>query len=76
MLSFRQLKASNAFFPGGGTQTDASVRFEWQVGHDWMVNAFVQHERWLIPILSPSEQKNVTGQIQLTYTPHWRIFLD
>ena len=76
IFGFRQLKASNAFLTGGGTQTDASVRFEWQFRHDWMVNAFVQHERWLIPVLSPSEHKNVTGQIQLTYTPHWRISED
>lgn len=76
VVSFRQLKASNAFFPGGGTQTDASIRFEWQLRHDWMANAFVQAERWLIPVLSPNSQKNVTGQLQLTYTPHWKIHSD
>ena len=75
-FGFRQLKASNAFFPGGGTQTDASTRFEWQVRPRLLVNAFVQHERWLIPVLSPNVQNNVTGQIQLTYTPHWKITAD
>jgi hypothetical protein len=32
-----------------------------------MVNAFVQGERWLIPVLRQTSQNNVTGQIQLTY---------
>jgi membrane-associated phospholipid phosphatase len=76
VLSFRQLKASNAFFPSGGTQTDASARFEWQFHHDLKINAFVQHERWLIPVLKPTPQQNVTGQLQFTYTPHWKIQSD
>ena len=76
ILSFRQLKSSNVFLPGGGTQTDASVRFEWQLRPDLQVDTFVQGERWLIPVLSQNSQKNVTGQIQLTYTPHWRVHAD
>jgi hypothetical protein len=76
VLSFRQLKASNVFLPGGGTQTDASVRFQWQVSSHLMVNTFIQQERWLIPVLRPSAQQNVTGQLELTYTPHWRASSD
>lgn len=76
VLSFRQLKASNAFFPRGGTQTDASVRLEWKVRSDLLLNAFVQGERWLIPVLSQNSQKNVTSQIQFIYTPHWQIHAD
>ena len=76
VLSFRQLKTSNVFLPGGGTQTDASVRFEWQLRPDLLLDTFVQGERWLIPVLSQNSQKNVIGQIQLTYTPHWRIHAD
>ena len=72
VLSFRQLKTSNVFLPGGGTQTDASVRLEWQVRPDLLVDTFIQGERWLIPVLSQNSQKNVTGQIQLKYNPHWR----
>lgn len=76
VLSFRQLKASNVFFSGGGTQTDASIRFEWQVRPGLLLNTFVQGERWLIPVLSQNSQKNVTGQILLTYTPHWHTHAD
>jgi hypothetical protein len=70
VLNFRQLKASNQFFPGGGTQTDASMRLEWKARPDLMVSAFVQGERWLIPILRPTTQHNVTGQLELRYLPH------
>jgi hypothetical protein len=41
-----------------------------------MVNTFIQQERWLIPVLRPSAQQNVTGQWELTYTPHWRASSD
>jgi membrane-associated phospholipid phosphatase len=75
-LGFRQLKMSNRFFAGGGTQTDENVRLDWKVGPQLLVSAFVQHERWLIPILRPNAQQDVTGQLQLSYTPHWRVHHD
>ena len=76
VLSFRQLKASNAFLTGGGTQTDASALVKWQITPRLMVDAFVQLERYLVPIVNQTAQTNVTGQLQLTYTPHWRISAD
>jgi hypothetical protein len=76
VLGFRQLKTSNVFLPGGGTQTDASARFEWQARPGLKIDAFVQHERWLIPALRQTAQQNVTGQLQLTYTPHWHTNAD
>lgn len=76
VLNFRQLKASNTFFPGGGTQTDASVRFEWNARPGLRISTFVQDERWLIPILSPTAQHDVTGQLELRYMPHWQVHHD
>ena len=76
VFSFRQLKASDAFFPGGGTQTDASALVKWQITPRLLVDAFVQIERYLVPIVNQAAQTNVTGQLQLTYTPHWRISAD
>jgi hypothetical protein len=75
-LTFRQLKASNAFLPGGGTQTDADARVKWQIAPRLMVDALVQHERYLVPIVNRAAQTNVTGQLQVTYTPHWRASSD
>jgi hypothetical protein len=62
--------STNAFFlPGGGTQSDASTRLLWQVRPSWSVDALVQYERWFIPVLRPTPQQDVTGRLQLTYTP-------
>ena len=76
-LSYRQLKISTAFLPGGGTQNDASVRFLWQARPEWSVDAFVQYERWLVPALNPSVQRNVTSRVQVTFRPrNWEIHRD
>jgi len=75
-LSYRDVKASSSFLPGGGTQSDASMHLLWRVHRNLQVDAFVQYERWLIPILKPTAEHNVTGQLQLTFTPNWRIHAD
>jgi len=72
-VSFRQVKASIRSLPGGGTQSDASARFRWQVRPNVMVDTFVQYERWFIPVVKPGAQHDVTGQVQLTYRPHWQV---
>lgn len=75
-LSYRQVKASSSFLPGGGTQSDASTHLLWKVHPNVQVDAFVQYERWLIPALKATAEHNVTGQLQLTYTPKWRVHSD
>ena len=76
-FSFRQVKtATNIGFPGGGTQTDGYSRLAWQVRPDVRLDAFVQYERYFIPVVAPSSQHNVTGQLQLRYTPHLGIHAD
>ncbi|HLK54309.1 MAG TPA: capsule assembly Wzi family protein [Candidatus Angelobacter sp.] len=75
-LSYREVKASSLFLPGGGTQSDASTHLLWRVRPDLQVDAFVQYERWLIPALKPTAEHNVTGQLQLTFNPKWRIHTD
>jgi hypothetical protein len=76
-LSYRDTKASAIqnpiagamWLPGGGTQSDASGRFQWQVRRNWSVDAFVQYERWLVPVLKTTAQHDVTGSLQLTFRP-------
>jgi hypothetical protein len=63
----------NAFLPGGGTQTDAIGRFDWRVNSEWSFDSFVQYERWLIPSLRATSQKDVSASIQLTYHPKWQL---
>ena len=75
-LSYRDVKASSLFLPGGGTQSDASTHLLWKVHRNLQVDAFVQYERWLIPALNPTAEHNVTGQLQLMFIPKWRIHGD
>lgn len=75
-LSYRDVKASSSFLPGGGTQSDASTHLLWKVHQNLQVDAFVQYERWLIPALKPTAEHNVTGQLQLTFYPKRRVHSD
>ena len=76
-FSYRQVKTpSNASIPGGGTQSDGFSRLVWQLRPNMSIDAFVQYERYLIPVVSPSAQHNVTGQLQLRYTPHLGVHSD
>jgi hypothetical protein len=72
-FAYRDTKISNLFLPGGGTQSDGSARFRWEVSRNLDMNAFVQYERWLIPSLQPTAQQNVTGRLELTYHPNWHV---
>jgi membrane-associated phospholipid phosphatase len=75
-VSYRDVKASSLFLPGGGTQSDASTHLLWRVRPDLQLDAFVQYERWLIPALKITAEHNLTGQLQLTFNPKWRIHAD
>jgi hypothetical protein len=68
-FAYRQSKVSPQFLPGGGTQTDGTVRMWAQVRAHWVVTAMVQHERFLIPLLGGA-QRNVSGTLQLAWEPH------
>lgn len=70
--AFRQAKTNTAFLPGGGTQTDATIRAWTQVGEHWAVSAMVQYERFRIPLLGGA-QRNVSGTVQLAWEPHMTV---
>ena len=65
---YKQIKAGNAFLPGGGTQTDFSLIGEWAPRNDWMVSAEMQGERYYIPLLGGVQHVLVAGA-GLTFTP-------
>jgi len=76
-FSYRQVKtANNSSIPGGGTQVDGFSRLVWQMRPNVSMDAFLQYERYLIPVVLPTAQHNVTGQIQLRYTPHLGVHAD
>jgi hypothetical protein len=67
-LSFRQNKIGSDFIPGGGTQTDISVKSNWQTKFGFMATPQVQYERYFIPALG-SPRKNLSVGIELIFSP-------
>jgi hypothetical protein len=61
------------FIPQGGALNDVSVRADFRVRSDLSLSAFVQHEGWNVPVLSPSPKTSVTTSLQLTFYPRWGI---
>jgi hypothetical protein len=73
-VGYRHAQVASDFIPHGGTLNDGSVKVNWQVRDELTLSAFVQYERWLVPVLAPEAKSNVTTSLQLTYWPrHWGI---
>jgi hypothetical protein len=73
VAGFRQTKTGGKFLPGGGTQTDISLRGQWELRPDVIGSAFLQYERYLVPALGGSN-RNLTARIQVTFYPrNWAI---
>jgi hypothetical protein len=71
--SFRQVKTGSNFLPSGGTQTDATLNYQRHLTAELLLGAFVQYERYLIPVLGGPRQ-NVAFGLNLTlYPKHWAI---
>ncbi|HEY6988195.1 MAG TPA: capsule assembly Wzi family protein [Bryobacteraceae bacterium] len=71
--TWRQIKSGPNFLPGGGTQTDVSVKAEWLAHRDCQLNAYAQVERYFLPVLGPP-QHNFTAALQFTFFPRgWGV---
>ena len=71
--SWRQIKQGSKFLPGGGTQTDVSGSFQWQVHREWLVSGFAQYERYFIPLLGRPRQ-DVAAGISVKFQPAgWKL---
>jgi membrane-associated phospholipid phosphatase len=68
-FSFRHQKISQQFVPGGGTLTDFGVQSEWQLRDNLTVSAGAQYERWLIPLLQPGPQQNLSTTLSIRFEP-------
>ncbi len=69
-VSFRQAKTSAQFLPGGGTQTDGTLKGTIGLGGFWYADATLQYERFLIPVLG-GPQRNVSGWMALRWEPRF-----
>jgi Capsule assembly protein Wzi len=68
-FGYRHAKVASDFVPGGETINDGSVKLDWWMHRDLSVSAFVQYEKWLAPILSPTAQTNWTSSVKVTFWP-------
>jgi membrane-associated phospholipid phosphatase len=69
-FGYRHARVSSDFIPGGGTQTDLSARGDYQLRADLGVSVWVQHERWLFPLLQPNASSNVTAAVEIRFEPN------
>jgi membrane-associated phospholipid phosphatase len=68
-FNFRHQKTSKEFIPGGGTLTDFGVSGDYRLRSDLDLSAWVQHERWLFPVIQPNAARNVTAAVQISFEP-------
>jgi hypothetical protein len=68
-LNFRHQKVSQQFIPGGGTLTDIGVRGDYWTRFNVGISGWVQHERWLFPVIQPNAANNVTAAVQISFEP-------
>ena len=71
-LGYR-LQGVSKDFIGGGRLADYSASANFMLFHEVQVSGLLQYEQWRFPVLSPTGQSNVTGSLQLTYYPKWRV---
>ena len=68
-FNFRHQKVSNQFIPNGGTLTDFGVRGDYWLRSNIGLSAWVQHERWLFPVIEPGIHRNITAAVQIEFQP-------
>lgn len=69
-LTGRSVALDRDFIPQGGHTTDVSVGDSYRFRNRWTIGAMLQYERWNIPILAATPQRNVGMFLQLSYSPH------
>jgi membrane-associated phospholipid phosphatase len=73
-VGYRQLKGSARFLPGGSTQSDAHIKISLKLADGWFASTMFQYERFWVPVLG-GPGRNLSGWLQLTWEPNWRISL-
>jgi membrane-associated phospholipid phosphatase len=68
-FNFRHQKVSQEFIPGGGTLTDVGVRGDYWVRSNLGLSVWVQHERWLFPVIQANATRNVTTAVEIMFAP-------
>jgi len=71
-MGYRQLKVGTSFLPGGGTQTDGTIKATLLLGNDWTAEVMWQYERFWIPLLG-GPRRNISSWLQLTWEPNLQL---
>ncbi len=69
-LNFRHQKVSQQFIPAGGSLTDIGISADYWFRKNVGLTAWVQHERWLFPVVQPNASNNVTAAVEIRIEPH------
>jgi len=69
--SGRHQRVAKDFIPGGGSIQDLSLRAQYALQQQWHLEAFVQRENWIFPILAATPQSNWTSSIAITFEPRF-----
>ncbi len=72
-VNFRHEKVSQQFIPGGGTLTDVGARGDIGLRHGLGITASVQYERWLMPVIQPGPERDITTSVGIEFQPQ-KIF--
>ena len=62
------MKQAPKFLPGGGTQTDSSVKVQWAFSPELLLTGLAQVERYDVPVLGPA-QHDAALTLQFVYAP-------
>ncbi len=68
-LQTRFVDLSRDFLPGGGHTTDIALRSQFRAKDFWTISFSVQYERWRIPALAASPQRNIATILELSFSP-------
>jgi hypothetical protein len=68
-VDFRHQKVSQQLIPDGGTLTDFGVSGDYWFRSNLGLSAWVQHERWLFPVIQPDISHNVTAALEIQIQP-------
>jgi membrane-associated phospholipid phosphatase len=68
-FNFRHQKVSKEFLLYGGSLTDFGVSGDYRLTSNFYLSAWVQHERWLFPVIQSNVSRNVTASVQISFEP-------
>lgn len=67
-LGYQHLKVDGTFLPGGATQSRANLRATWQIRRQWLLEGYLQGERYWFPVMGP-RRNTLSAWISIAWRP-------